>query len=184
RIGDFFVGVAPSSSFSLDKSEYTKQNLPFLDQQLAAPTFLDIALGYQLHRPAFFIAASFRNPTFTSTGFGVEQTIKKRSFSVEVNKFLTDYTGFAPFIGFNLSYDRLTYLEEGGEVPLDLTFTSLEPGLCLGWDIIPGKTEEALILRTNLRWFPNASFSVDGFKFKFSQLEYNLIQVVFYPGRL
>ena len=60
----------------------------------------------------------------------------------------------------------------------------LDAGVTFGWDIVPGKTSEALILRTNLRWYPLSKFEIDGKKFNFSQLEYNLIQVVFYPNRL
>lgn len=59
-----------------------------------------------------------------------------------------------------------------------------EPGITFGWDIAPGKTSEALLLRTNLRWYPFSKIEIDHKAFHLSQLEYNLIQVVFYPGRL
>ena len=81
-----------------------------------------------------------------------------------------------------LDFARM-YLEAGVKSQQQTT-TAIEPGLTFGWDIVPGKTNEALILRTNLRWYPFSEFEVNGRKFNFSQLEYNLIQVVFYPERL
>lgn len=125
-----------------------------------------------------------RNPKFETEGYGTRQTIRKTSVALEINKYLTDYTGFAPFVGASIAYDHIRYREETDGNSRKLKFRSkLEPGLTFGWDIQPGKNAEALILRTNLRWFPFSSFSVDGKKFDFRQLEYNLIQIIFYPER-
>ncbi len=184
RAGDFFVGIAPSFSFGLSESDYTNTTLPFLDKKPNSSMYADIAVGYQFYKLGLFTAASFRSPVFKTEGYGVAQTVKKKSFALEVNKYLTDYSGFAPFVGLNMAFDQLEYIEQGEGADINLTFRSLEPGISFGWDIIPGKTDEALILRTNLRWYPKASFEVGGKAFDFSQLEYNLIQAVFYPGRL
>jgi hypothetical protein len=181
--GDFFVGIGPSSSFSLKKSAYNQSRFPYLADQLTSGNYFDIAIGYQLNTLGMFAALSYRNPEFKTSGYGTEQSIKKSSISFEINKYLIDYTGFAPFVGINIAYDRLNYEEKTSDSNQSLQFMGTEPGLSFGWDIIPGKTDEFLILRTNLRWYPKSSFSVDGMKFRFDQLEYNLIQVVFYPGR-
>ncbi|EAY25563.1 hypothetical protein M23134_00661 [Microscilla marina ATCC 23134] len=181
--GDFFVGIGPSSSFSLTKTTYNQEMLPYLKDQIASEGYFDIALGYQFNKAGVFCALSFRNPTFTNNGYGTTQTIKKTSLAFEVNKFLTDYSGFVPYIGLNVAYDQLGYTEETAQNSKELTFSKIEPGVTIGWDILPGKTDECLILRTNLRWYPLSSFEVEGKKFDFSQLEYNLIQLVFYPGR-
>lgn len=104
---------------------------------------------------------------------------------MEVNKFLIDYTGFAPYIELNVAYDKLVYNETIDGVNRKISLDkNIEPGITLGWDIRPGKNAEALILRTNMRWYPYATFKVDGRKFIFSQLEYNLIQIVLYPERM
>ncbi|NVK52204.1 MAG: hypothetical protein HWD85_04660 [Flavobacteriaceae bacterium] len=185
KFGDLFIGIGPSTSFSLSDSDYNAIQFPYLQQKLTSTNYFDIALGYHFNRANLFTAISYRNPTFETEGFGSKQTIKKTSLAVEVNKFLTDYSGFAPYIGLNIAYDRFNYEQNVDGVKTQQTFTNeIEPGFTFGWDIVPGKTNEALILRTNLRWYPFSKFEIDGTKFNFSQLEYNLIQVVFYPERL
>ncbi|HAS40317.1 MAG TPA: hypothetical protein DCS93_07550 [Microscillaceae bacterium] len=183
RFGDFFVGIGPSVSFSLEKSTFNEQNFPHLQNQLSSQSYFDIALGYQFNKANLFTALSFRNPTYETKGYGTEQTIQKTSLLLEVNKFLTDYSGFAPYIGLNVAYDHFKYSEKIELGTREIISRKVEPGVTFGWDIVPGKTDEAWILRTNLRWYPLSSFDVDGQKFDFSQLEYNLIQLVFYPGR-
>lgn len=183
--GDFFIGAGPSQSFSLSNSEYNANYYPYLAQKISSSAYIDLALGYHFNKANLFAALSFRNPTFDTEGFGTKQSIKKTSVAFEINKFLTDYSGFAPYIGVNVAYDRIDYsVHTDGMSSQQPTSTTIEPGLTFGWDIVPGKTNEALILRTNLRWYPFSEFEVDGERFNFSQLEYNLIQVVFYPERL
>ena len=184
RVGDFFVSAGPSTSFSLSTSVYNKENFPFLNDQTSSNSYFDLGIGYQWNEAGWFTAMSFRNPEFETKGYGVKQTIKKTSVAFELNAFLVDYSGFAPFIGMNLAYDHLHYVERREDLTKELTFNRFEPGLTIGWDILPGKTEEHLILRTNVRWYPFSSFEIEGQSFAFSQLEYNLIQAVFYPGRL
>ncbi|BFM45306.1 hypothetical protein CFS9_39470 [Flavobacterium sp. CFS9] len=185
KYGDFFIGVGPSLSFSLSKSDYNQMNLPYLKDRLVSKNYFDIAVGYQFNKANFFTALSFRNPEFQTKGYDTEQTIKKTSLALELNKFLTDYTGFAPYFGINLAYDKLSYRLKTDDITSTIKFKGkLEPGLTFGWDIVPGKTDEALILRTNLRWYPFSKFDVNGQNFSFKQLEYNLIQIVFYPERL
>ncbi len=130
------------------------------------------------------MATSFRNPSFETEGFQAKQQIQKNSLNLEVCKFLTDYSGFAPFVGVNLAFDHLNYKEFGEQLSRKEISTSWQAGLTFGWDIIPGKTDETFILRTNLRWYPFASLEIDGQAFAFDQLEYNLIQAIFFPSRL
>ena len=165
KFGDFFVGIGPSISFSLSKSAYNQSQLPYLKNKLVSSNFFDLAAGYQFYQAGLFTALSFRNPKFKTRGYGSSQEIKKTSLTFEVNKFLFDYTGFAPYIGLNLAYDRLKYHEKENDVGRALTIHSVEPGLTFGWDIQPGKIDEAIILRTNLRWYPFASFKIDGKQF-------------------
>lgn len=185
KFGDFFLGIGPSASYSLIKSEYNRTNFPYLKEKLTSKSYFDIAVGYQFNRWNLFTALSFRNPAFETEGYGTKQTIHKNSLTLEVNKFLTDYTGFAPYIGLNVAYDNIRYSENVNGMIKELNFRNkIEPGITFGWDIVPGKTSEALILRTNLRWYPFSEFEIDRKAFNFSQLEYNLIQVVFYLDRL
>lgn len=183
--GDFFIAVAPSSSYSLKSSAYNQAKFPYLKDRMISKVHVDIGVGYQFNRANLYTVLSYRNPTFETKGFGTAQQIKKHSFALEVNKYFTDYTGFAPYAGINVAYDYIKYSEELDGTRREMVFRNkIEPGLTVGWDIVPGKTAEALILRTNLRWYPFSKFEIDGKQFNFSQLEYNLIQVVFYPDRL
>jgi len=185
RFGDFFVGIGPSGFFSLRTSDYNDIVFPYLKNKLSSSSFFDIAMGYNFNYLGLFTALSFRNPKFTTEGYGTKQEIKKTSFALEVNKFLIDYSGFTPYLGINLAYDMFSYKEILDELEREVEINNAwEPGLTIGWDIQPGKNQEALILRTNLRWYPFSSFEIDSKSFDFSQLEYNLIQVLFYPGRL
>ncbi|HOY12696.1 MAG TPA: hypothetical protein PLY70_06125 [Saprospiraceae bacterium] len=185
QFGNFFLGVGPSSSYSLAKSTYNQLQFPFLKDKLLSKNYFDISLGYQFNKANLFAAVSYRNPKYETSGFGVIQNIEKKSLALELNKYLTDYSGFAPYVGLNLAFDNLKYKADvDGKINAFNFPNRFEPGFTFGWDIVPGKTSEAIILRTNLRWFPFSDFDIDGKKFNFSQLEYNLIQVVFYPGRL
>lgn len=184
RYGDFFIAAGPSISFSLAASDYNDSEFPYLNKKHASETYFDLAIGYQFNKLSGFTALSFRNSVFEQKAYGTTQTIKKTSITIEAAKFLTDYSGFAPFIGINVAYDNIKYSESTDFGSKNLKFNKIEPGITFGWDIVPGKSEEYLILRTNLRWYPFSSFEIEGKKFNFNQLEYNLIQAVFYPERL
>ncbi|SEC94878.1 hypothetical protein SAMN04489761_4058 [Tenacibaculum sp. MAR_2009_124] len=181
--GDFFLGIGPSISFSLSESEYLNDKYPYLEKRKSSESYFDIAIGYQFNKLNMFTALSFRNPEFIRSGFGKQFHIKKTSFALEFTKFLTDYSGFAPYVGLNIAYDKINLKEKSGNTSITYNFNRLEPGITFGWDIVPGKTEEFLILRTNLRWYPFANYTIDGKRLKIDQLEYNLIQVLFYPQR-
>ncbi len=184
RFGNFFLGAGPSLSFSLANSLYNREQLPYLKERLVSGNYFDLALGYHFNKANLFTAVSFRNPKFVTEGYESKQTIRKTSLALEVNGFLTDYSGFAPYIGLNVAFNRLKYHQKVDDAVRNIDFRKrVEPGVTFGWDVVPGKTEEALILRTNLRWYPFSEFKIDNRIFDFRQLEYNLIQVVFYPER-
>ncbi|MBX2875711.1 MAG: hypothetical protein KTR30_26570 [Saprospiraceae bacterium] len=184
RFGDFFIGAGPSLSYTLTSSSYNKQQFPFLKDRLTSTNYFDFALGYQFNKQGVFFATSFRNPKFETEGYQIKQEIQKTSLNFEICKFLTDYSGFAPYLGLNLAYDHIRYQEKGEQSSKSQVFRAWEPGITIGWDIVPGKTDEAFILRTNLRWYPFSALQIDGQDFAFDQLEYNLIQAVFYPARM
>ncbi|MEM6803833.1 MAG: hypothetical protein AAF696_20680 [Bacteroidota bacterium] len=181
---NFFLGIGPSISFSLNESDYNQEVLPYLKDQISSSNYFDISLGYHFHQAGIFTALSFRNPTFETEAYESRQEIKKYSLALEVNKFLIDYSGFTPYMGINLAFDQIRYEEKIDMANRSMTFNQFpQTGLTFGWDIRPGKNDEALILRTNLRWYPFSTFSIDDKRFNFNQLEYNLIQVIFYPGK-
>jgi outer membrane protein W len=181
--GDWFIGIGPSSSFMLSNSEYNNSKYPFFTQKPISNTFLDVGLGYQLNKAGLVFALSYRNPTFTNDAFGINQTIQKNSIAFETFKFLTDYSGFTPYFGLNLAYGNITYSEKNETTNLKTTTNLFTPGFTFGWDILPGKTEQWFVLRTNLRWFPFEKINIEGKSFSQNQLEYNVIQALFYPSR-
>lgn len=167
------------------KSDYNKSQFPYLKEKLGSKPYFDVAVGYQFNKANMYTALSFRNPEYETEGFGTKQTIKKNSVALEINKFLTDYTGFAPYIGLNLALDKISYSHHIGGLNKEEKFKNkLEPGITIGWDIVPSKTSQPIVLRTNLRYYPLSNFNIESKKFNFSQLEYNLIQIVLYPDRM
>lgn len=112
--------------------------------------------------------------------FGEKQKLVKQSLLTEGFYYLTDYNGFTPFLGINLGYDKITMHQNGTNLVSKRQITT---GITFGWDILPNKTEQPFVLRTNLRWFPFQQVEVDGVQHSLHQLEYNVIQAVWYPGR-
>jgi hypothetical protein len=181
--GDFFIGIGPSTSFMLTNSEYNENKFPYFNKKPISNTYLDLAFGYQFNKLGLVTALSFRNPKFTNEAYGTTQIIKKNSFVLETYKYLTDYSGFTPYIGLNLTYDNINYSEKNSTTNLSATYKKITPGITFGWDILPGKTEQWFVLRTNLRWFPFENINIDGKEFSLNQIEYDVIQAVFYPSR-
>lgn len=181
--GDFFIGFGPSSSFILSKSNYNESNFPYFNKKPISNTYWDISVGYQFNKAGIITALSLRNPKFTTEAFGTKQTIKRSSLALEAYKFLTDYSGFTPYLGLNIAYDRFDYSENNNSTNFSKTFSRINPGITFGWDILPGKTEQFFVLRTNLRWYPFSKIDINGKTISQHQLEYNVIQAVFYPSR-
>lgn len=181
--GDWFVGVGPSTSFMLSTSDYNSELFPYFNKKPISNSFLDLSLGYQFNKTGIITALSYRNPIITNEAFGTKQTILKKSIVLEAYKFLTDYSGFTPYFGLNVGFDKINYIEKSSEKNISISKNILTPGLTFGWDILPGKTEQWIVLRTNLRWFPLEKFDINDKAFSLNQIEYNVIQAVFYPSR-
>ena len=180
---DFFVGVGPSVSFMLANSDYNDTKFPYFNTRPISNGFLDVSLGYQFNKLGIITVLSYRNPKFKNEAFGNTQTINKTSIALETYKFLIDYSGFTPYFGVNLTYNQFIYTEKSSTSDFNKTISKITPGFTFGWDILPGKTEQWLVLRTNLRWFPFDKINIDSQNFSQNQIEYNVIQAVFYPSR-
>lgn len=116
--GDYFIGIGPSTSFILSNSDYNESKFPYFNKKPISNTFFDIALGYQFNKLGLVTALSFRNPKITNEAYGTTQIIKKNSFVLEAYKYLTDYSGFTPYIGLNLAYDNINYSEKNNTTNL------------------------------------------------------------------
>ena len=182
-VGDWFIGLGPSSSFLLSSSDYNQTYFPFLNDKPISKAFMDFGLGYHLNKKGLVFALAYRNIKFENNGFQVEQQIAKQSIVLEAYKYLTDYNGFTPYVGLNIGGSKIKYAETTASDLVNEQLYSYTPGFTFGWDILPGKTEHKFVLRTNLRWFPFEEFDQKGLSFSLNQLEYNVIQLVYYPSR-
>ncbi|TAF95056.1 MAG: hypothetical protein EAZ32_13885 [Cytophagia bacterium] len=181
--GDWFVGIGPSTSFMISKSEYNEKLHPYFNKKPISTTFFDITFGYQFNKLGLITAISYRNPRFRNEAFGVEQVIQKNSIVIEAFKFLTDYNGFTPYFGVNLGFNKIGYSEKSNTENFEQNNLFVNPGFTFGWDILPGKTEQPFVLRTNLRWFPFEKINLKDKEFSLNQIEYDVIQLVYYPSR-
>jgi hypothetical protein len=178
--GDWFVGIGASSAFILTKSGYNQSKNPYFNAKSISKTYFDWALGYHFNHARLVTNLSFRRIPYQEKAFGEKQKLVKQSLLTEGFYYLTDYNGFTPFLGINLGYDKITMNQNETNLVSKRQITT---GITLGWDILPNKTEQPFVLRTNLRWFPFQQVEVDGVKHSLHQLEYNVIQAVWYPGR-
>lgn len=183
KTGDFFAGIGMATSFMTASPRYNRVRRPYFNRKPISVTYMDLSAGYHFNKAGIITALSYRNPKFTDEAFGITQVVQKNSVALEAYKFLTDYNGFTPYLGLNIAYDHLKFSEKDGAGEIRKKFGQFNPGITFGWDILPGKTEQFFVLRTNLRWYPFSRFTVEGQSYSQSQVEYNVIQAVFYPSR-
>lgn len=183
QLNSFYLAIGPSTSFFTQKSEYNSEIRPFFHTPVNTNVFLDIGIGYFYERINAFAGVSYRNMKTNSEAYNAEQDLKRESFLFEFNKFLFDYQGFVPYVGIGLGYEQLSFNEkENGSIVIAEEKNILKPVIIFGWDILPTKLEY-MTLRTNLRYTPSLNIEVNDFVIPASQLEFNIIQLVFYPQR-
>jgi outer membrane protein W len=178
----WYVGIGPSASFEMSKSEYVKDNRPYLAQQSPGSFIADITAGRYFHKPDLNVGVSVRRSNATSSGYGSTLNYKRRSYMLEAYKFLGDYHGFVPYIGPTLAYENLTFTDTDGTLTQQFQAQKLAIGIIFGWDIRLRRSEYWL-LRTNLRYTPNLHLKANGKKVMFDQMEFNFIQFVWLVGR-
>ncbi|MEM6348217.1 MAG: hypothetical protein AAF927_30325 [Bacteroidota bacterium] len=178
------VSVGPSSAFSMARSSHNERTRPWLDDHAGSGIFVELGLGYYLAKPDLHFNLAWRRNASNIRGYGVEQSMRRQAFTLEAFKFLGDYHGFVPYIGPTISYEMLGGLElDRGNETLNLERTAILPGIIFGWDIRPNDVQTWL-LRTNLRYAPFLTMDTpEGNALNFSQLEFNFITFVYYPGR-
>ena len=183
RLSGLSLAIGPSAAFFTRPSAYNVETRPFL-KQYSVNVFPEFGIGYYYQPKSLHINLAYRQNQSTKSGFGVDQTLHRQAVTLEVYRFLGDYHGFTPFIGPLLSLERLTVDETDNQANMMVNRkgTFLKPGLVVGWDIRPTKLE-SVVLRTNLRYTPNLNVMMPtGKVVSFDQLEFNFIQVVWYPG--
>ena len=178
KLNTAYWGVGPSSALPLSRSAYFHTYAPALHGSLPISILPDVTVGYHFARPDVNIGLSYRPIFSTIKGYNDRAVLGRHSIMLEGYKFVTNWLGFAPYIGPTVSMEHLS-LQHNGE-----RTAQWKPavGLIAGWDIRVTRTGTSL-LRTNLRWVPNLHLTVQGEKVMYDALEFNFIQYVVFIGR-
>ncbi len=177
------VGLGYSSVFFVRESSYNNEIRPFLGNHKNGNTFFELGLGYYFFRPDIHLNISYRKMGASLGAYGLSQELSRNAITLEAYKFIGDYHGFVPFIGPAISFERLKAKETDQEQSIfDIKENKIAPGIIFGWDIRPTRLQ-SFVLRTNLRYFPALHLNPsDDLKISFDNIEFNFIQVVYYPG--
>lgn len=183
RLNGFTIAAGPSSAFFMRKSAHN-ETIPYIADHTLSGIFADVGLGYYWHGADVQANLAWRSYASDISAYGTQQTASRRSLAIEGYKFLGDYHGFVPFAGPALSYEHLSVTETNATAVTHAGKRIISPGLTFGWDIRPNRLQ-ALLLRTNLRYFPFLAVKMpDGKDVALDALEVNFIQLVIFPGRL
>lgn len=179
----YSIAVGLNALIPLEKTELASQQA-FFNDEIEGKLSPDLSLGYYHSGLDASLRLSFRPLKQKEEAYGYSHELARYSTALEFIKFIGDYHGFVPFVGPYVSHDyyRLSEKDQGQSM---IDYSTHKPGygLVFGWDI--RLTElDYLILRTNLRYSPNYSYDYKGFNFSSKQIEFNFIQLVFYPERI
>jgi hypothetical protein len=181
----FYVAAGPSSVLQSNGSSYFADDRPYLRGVYALSLFPHLTAGYYHFGTDLDFRVAYREFGGSAQAYGASLSTYQRGAFVEALKiFDVHLYGFAPFIGLGAGYEwrQLTDTAAG-------TRTALSNGgpvlsVPIGWDIRIDPTD-CWFLRTNLRWVPRSPLSLpDGHAFDYGGLEFDFIQLVFFPERL
>ena len=182
RFDSWYVGIGPSGTFEISKSEYVQDKYPYLEQSSPGTLVPDIAAGRYFHRLDMNLGVSYRGLRYGSNGYNTSLSYQRRSYTLEGYKFLGDYHGFVPFVGPTLAFEDLKFTDRNDDNEVQFGKKKVALGLIFGWDIRITRSETWL-LRTNLRYTPNLHLKAEEKKVMFDQMEFNFIQFVWFPSR-
>lgn len=183
RLSGPSLAAGLSSPILTGSAAYNTVDRPWLAARPRGAPLLDLGLGWYFDAPDVHINLAWRAAHFDQAAFGFRQENRRRSLGIEAYKFLFDYHGFVPFGGMILSQEWLRMRETFEDTRVsDFSRSLVTPGVVFGWDIRPTRTQR-WILRTNLRYYPRLRLPVAGGEQALDQLEFNFIQLVWYPRR-
>ncbi len=183
RLSGPTLAAGVSSPILIGSGAFNRVARPFLAERPRGRAMPDLGLGWHFEEPQLQLNLAWRQMQFTTSAFAFTQRNERRSLALEAYRFLGDWHGFVPFVGPALSMERLRVREtDGGVGVTDVAREVVAPGVTFGWDIRPTRSQ-AWVLRTNLRWFPSLRVPLPGGTQALDQLEFNFIQLVWYPRR-
>lgn len=178
----FSFGIGLNALIPTGPSDLASQQA-FFNDEIDGNVTLDMGLGYYFSQLDAALRVSFRPLKQEETAFDYTFQLRRNSTAFEAFKFIGDYHGFVPFIGPYASIDHYALKEtDKGKIVNDWSGLKFGYGIVFGWDIRQ-TSMDYLILRTNLRYTPQMDYRSKGLKFTSSQIEFNFIQIVFYPER-
>ncbi|MFT5665830.1 MAG: outer membrane protein W [Vicingaceae bacterium] len=182
-LSTFSFAAGLSYTIPLEPIEFSERT-PFLNQEATQNFNLEIGIGYYFHKQDAAVRLSYRPLQQKETAYGYTSELKTNSLAFEAFKFIGNYHGFVPFVGPYVGLNNYNYneIDRGSEV-VDFTENKLAYGLVFGWDIRISDVDY-LLLRTNLRFTPDLNYKKKRLSFTNNQIEFNFIQVVFYPERM
>ncbi len=177
------VAVGLSSNVPLSNYSFAERTTYFPPAPRAT-LIPDVALGYYWHKPDVEVRIAWRPAKLSQSAHGHQWKMTEHRVGFEAFKFLFDYHGFVPFLGFSVGTVHQNFSESDEETQLyKHNGWRLAAGFVFGWDIRPTDAEWFL-LRTNLRYLPPIGASHHERTLNAHHLEVNFIQVVIYPKRL
>jgi len=182
KLSSWIVGIAPSSAFYLREACNNASTYDFIGKGLYS-IFPEVAVGYYYDPLSVNLVLTSRYINKTKKAFDIQQNFQRLALGFECFWQFANYNGFAPYAGANLSYETLNFKEKSNAGSSSFSFTGFKPGIVMGWDILVSKYQP-FTLRTNVRYFPNLGIDIgDHKKMWFDQIEFNFIELLFYPGR-
>ena len=183
NLNTYSIGIGVSALIPLEKSQHASR-LPFFNDEIEGNIFPEVGFAYYHHRLDASARVSYRPLQQKEETYDYEYNLRNHSIAVEAFKFIADFHGFVPFVGPYVSRDFYHLKEtDNGQKVTDLKSTKTGYGIVFGWDIRFTETDH-FTLRTNLRYTPDFGYKADGYNYTSKGLEFNFIQVVFYPERM
>lgn len=178
-----YVGIGPSSAWSMNDSSFVDNLYPYLDIQNDPTVFPELSAGIHLktidrkgHRTIFNV--SYRPQTIEQEGFGVKNKYTNSSLAFEAFQSFWDYNGFVPFAGVSYALNQLEFEATRASNKTKQTEYSRDLGLVFGWDILPTQ-QRSWFLRTTLRYYTDISIATKEGEIQFPNFEFNFIQFIY-----
>ncbi len=182
KLSTWNVAIGLSANVPLSDVPMLEQ-YPFMPNRPPLVVYPDVAMGYYFYRIDAGFRAAWRPMNLSDEAYGMDYSITQHRLSLEGFKFLFNYKGFAPFVGFSVGNDFINAEINDGELPqIKDSYSAFSYGITFGWDIRPTDTE-SWILRSNLRYLVQSDSNVDIVNATGRNLEINFIQMVIYPSR-
>ncbi|MBL4709837.1 MAG: hypothetical protein JKY48_15500 [Flavobacteriales bacterium] len=182
ELNTFSIGIGYSASIPLETTEYANK-IPFLNQETTKNGNVELGIAYYSHDWDASARISYRPLKQKETAYNYTYLTTNHSIALEAFKFIGDYHGFVPFVGPYISSNNYKILEKDmGKKVSDYKANKLGYGIVFGWDIRLSRVDY-LIMRTNLRYTPNLNYTKNGLDYTNKQIEFNFIQLVYYPKR-